>query len=914
MYRGFLLITVLLPGWWCFSQNTSTITGILINGQTNKPISRASVYLDKAMEEASLDSSGTFSLITDQTGEFVLVIEVPDLISKRFVLQLEGSPINLGTIVLEPDITLEQVDNLITLTENDLSDDEGTLSASNGLLQATRDIFLTRAAFDFGQAFFRVRGYDSKEGQVLINGMVMNKFFDGRPQWNNWGGLNDVVRNQEFTNGLEASALTFGGILGNTNINTRPSGLRPGTRLSTSYSNRTYSGRVMATFNSGSNPNGLGYAFSGSRRWAKEGHIDGTLYDAYSFFGAMEYQCNPKHTFVLTTILAKNRRGRSSAITEEVFELAGNRYNPYWGIQNGKIRNSRERDIFEPLAMINHFYESKKLSITTGIAYQTGTHTRSRLGYFNAPNPNPTYYRYLPSFYVNNPIGSDFTNAAMAREGFLKNPQINWPQLYTANTYPGRLGKAAYVLYNDTVADSKLLFTTIGNLDINDNFSVDFGASYRDLDSENYAEISDLLGAEFHEDKDSFSDTLNDIHGDVNKQEGAIFSYNYALEVNEWSGFAQLNFSKDQWSGFASGMLSKTEYQRNGLFQNQRHLENSFGKSEPVKFSNYGVKSGISHQLTGRHWLQAHLGLCKRPPTIQNTFINPRENNEVVLDIQSETVSTVDINYLLRLPDLTGRLTCFYTHFQHATDINFFFVDAGVGSDFVQEVITDLDKLHKGVELGLEYQASPQVKLSLAANLGEYTFASNPNVTINFDTAGAEEDVIDPGGSTNLGRADIKGLKLAQGPQTAVALGVEYRDPDYWWIGATTNYLANNYANISTIIRTPSFVLNPETGMPFPEATPENIAPLLEQKPLDNFYLLNLVGGKSWLVDGKYISFFVSVNNAFDELFRTGGFEQSRNGNFGQLQQDNLRNDPSFAPRYWYGFGRTYFVNLALGF
>jgi len=58
----------------------------------------------------------------------------------------------------------------------------------------------------------------------------------------------------------------------------------------------------------------------------------------------------------------------------------------------------------------------------------------------------------------------------------------------------------------------------------------------------------------------------------------------------------------------------------------------------------------------------------------------------------------------------------------------------------------------------------------------------------------------------------------------------------------------------------------------------------------------------------------MSVNNVFDETFRTGGFEQSRNGNFGQLQQDNLRNDPSFAPRYWYGFGRTFFLNLAVSF
>jgi hypothetical protein len=75
-----------------------------------------------------------------------------------------------------------------------------------------------------------------------------------------------------------------------------------------------------------------------------------------------------------------------------------------------------------------------------------------------------------------------------------------------------------------------------------------------------------------------------------------------------------------------------------------------------------------------------------------------------------------------------------------------------------------------------------------------------------------------------------------------------------------------------------------------------------------------LIGGKSWLKTGKYISVFASVNNVFDTVFRTGGFEQSRNGNFGQLQQDNLSGNPSFAPRYWYGFGRTFFLNVAISF
>ena len=81
--------------------------------------------------------------------------------------------------------------------------------------------------------------------------------------------------------------------------------------------------------------------------------------------------------------------------------------------------------------------------------------------------------------------------------------------------------------------------------------------------------------------------------------------------------------------------------------------------------------------------------------------------------------------------------------FQNMTDINFFFVDSGLGSDFVQEVITDLDQLHKGIEFGLEYEASSNVKISAVGNFGRYVYASDPFVQINFDTAGAEEELID---------------------------------------------------------------------------------------------------------------------------------------------------------------------------
>jgi hypothetical protein len=666
----------------------------------------------------------------------------------------------------------------------------------------------------------------------------------------------------------------------------------------------------MATYTSPKRENGLAYTISASRRWAKEGYINGTMYDAYSLYGALEYAIDSKNSLVATAILASNRRGRSSAITEEVFNLQGNKYNPYWGQQNGDIRNSKERKIAEPIVLLNHYFETDKFNLNTGISYQIGINSRSRLGYYNAPNPDPTYYRYLPSFYINSPIGANFINADLAKQGFLEKKQISWEDIYTANTND----KAAYVLYDDVVEDRQFAINSVGNLTVNDHFQFDFGLNYKSLKSNNHAKIDDLFGAGFHEDLDPFSNTANNLDGNLRNVEEDIFNYQYKITATQFDAFAQLKYSFNKWNGFIAANHLNTGYQRNGLFKNERFPDNSLGKSETKSFSNISFKGGLSYQITGRHWLRINGGYLGRPPVLQNVFINPRENNEIVTNLQNETISTVDVNYFIRMPRLTGRLTGFYTRFQNTTDVNYFFVDAGVGSDFVQEVITDLDKLHMGTEFGLEYELSASVKLSAVAAVGKYLYASDPKTTINFDTAVAEEDLINLEGNIDLGLAEIKDYKLSQGPQKAFAFGIEYRDPKYWWVGATANYLANNYANISTIIRTRSFYIDPETREPFPDATDENVAQLLRQKPLDNFYLLNLVGGKSWLKKGKYISVFASINNVFDAVFRTGGYEQSRNGNFGQLKMDNLSGNPSFAPKYWYGYGRTYFLNVAFSF
>jgi hypothetical protein len=266
------------------------------------------------------------------------------------------------------------------------------------------------------------------------------------------------------------------------------------------------------------------------------------------------------------------------------------------------------------------------------------------------------------------------------------------------------------------------------------------------------------------------------------------------------------------------------------------------------------------------------------------------------------------------MPKITATVSSYYTRFQNTTEINFFYVDAGVGSDFVQEVATGLDRLHKGVELGVIYDLSATTKVSFVTALGMHQYASDPNVTINFDSVGASEDLKLSEGNIDLGIAGIKDYRISQGPQTALSVGIEYRDPSYWWIAGTANYLANSFIDISMIKRTSSFKIDPNTGMTFPEATEERVRSMLAQESLPPVYLLNLIGGKSWLYNGHYISVFCSINNVFNANYKTGGFEQSRNGNYGQMLLDNQSGSPLFGPKYWYGFGRTFFLNIAISF
>ena len=898
---------------YSFAQQT-TIRGVVNDMLTSQPIDAVLVQLEGTELSTLTDPQGSFAFLLDvPLGEQMLVFSKDGFLNARYpIVVSEGSDLNLPDLMLEIDNSNDELFT-ITLSDDELNDDSSGADNISGLLSASQDIFQRAAAFEFSSSFFRVRGLNTDNGTVLMNGIEMNKVFDGRPQWSNWGGLNDVLRSQELSTGFAPSSYTFGGLLGSTNINLRASNYRAGGRITYSSSNRSYTNRLMATYASGMLDGGWAYAFTLGRRWGDEGFQDGTFYDANSFFVSVEKKINDKHSLNLVGFYTPNRRGKSSPNTQEVFDLKGTTYNEYWGWHDGEKRNSRIRRIAEPVIMLNHYWDlSESSSLNTNVSYQFGELGNSRLDYAGGANPSPAYYQQLPSYFLADDDGPDYAGAYQSEQSFRNGGQVNWTRIYDANLTNNINGDyAAYVLYEDRSDDQQFTANTILESTLSENLTLNAAVNYKRLKSHNFAEIVDMLGSNSgYLNIDSFDQVQFDLQNPNRVVgEGDTFRYNFNIEANVLSGFAQAQFKYNKVDFFLAGSYTATEYQREGLYQTETYADNSLGKGRKLSFGGVGAKGGFTYKFSGKHIFNVNAGYLTKAPSIRNTFTNSRENHAIVgditgIDITEEKITSFDANYIFRSSTVKARLTGYYTQMQDANEISFYFADgiSGVdeGTAFVQEILQGIDKTHMGIEFGMEAQITPSIKLTGVASVGQFTYDNNPNLVL------TSSDFVD---GLNFGESNLKDYRIAAGPQQAASIGFEYRDPNYWWFGTTANFFANTYVDVSPLTRTQNFFLDTD-GLPFSDYEPDLARELLRQERFEDYMVINAIGGKSWKIGDKYISLFVSLNNIFNQKFKSGGFEQGRSANYRSLQEDAGNPKRVFGPKYWYGRGPTYFLNL----
>ncbi|HXH17508.1 MAG TPA: carboxypeptidase regulatory-like domain-containing protein, partial [Chitinophagales bacterium] len=499
---------------------TSSVRGTLIDLDANISVDSATVILsgEKTFETIS-DGNGVFQLSNVPFGKYELIIKKEGYDEITRALHLIEKVKNLGLIILSgadenPERFAQDNIPVISISESHVSDNSS--QNVSGVLNASRDAFISVSSFNWGAARFRIRGYEGENFVTLFNGAPMNDLTTGLTHWSLWSGLNDVLRNRENSLGLAPSTFSFGSVGGSYDLDSRAARQRKQLSVSYAVSNRTYSHRLMTTYSSGLLKNNWAISLSFSKRFGRESCIPGTYFDGYSYFASAEKLIGFKHSISLTALGAPAKNGRSSPSVNEMNDLAGtNYYNPNWGYQNGEKRNAVVAKIFQPVVVVNHEWKfSKESSLESAVSFLFGKNSVSALDWYNAPDPRPDYYRRLPSYIDDSTLQQEAKYLLSSSD---EARQLNWANLYNVNYHnietvargvsgDSVTGKhSLYILQNRVIYNQRLAVNTVYNNSISEHLLLTAGASYQRQTSEFYEEADDLLGGDFFLDLNLFA-------------------------------------------------------------------------------------------------------------------------------------------------------------------------------------------------------------------------------------------------------------------------------------------------------------------------------------------------------------------------------------------------------------------------
>ena len=878
-----------------------------LKDEAGKPVESAGVDMKDSQNDVTADKIGYFQFVDLKPGHYSITISKLGFEDKviEFDVVSDEKRKDLGAIVLSP-VSDHSDLGVITIDDTSNQDDDNNSQPTVGLLSSGRDAFANAAAFELGAYWFRPRGVDNRFEDVLFNGVPMSKNDDGKVDFSNWGGLNDVTRYPlENVDNITPSEYIFGNLGGVTYYNTRASSYRKGVSLAYSYTNRSYFNRAMATYNTGLLKNGWAFSFSGSRRWADEGVIEGTYQDAYAYFASIEKRLGSKHALNFTAFGAPTYRGSNSPNTQEAYDIMGKNYNSYWGWQDGEKRNSRIRNVFEPVFQLEHFWKiGKKSNLNTTISYQQGSDARSRLDWFHAADPNPTYYRKLPSYGI------------YTAEEFKANSQIDWTAMYQANN--GNLDTGAvYSVIEDVNKDKTYNIVSHFDTRFQDNWKFNANFNYQRVESDNFRRVKDLLGAKYAKNLDAYNEDSywNLDNPDYKVYEGDRTQYSYMLYRDSYALNLSTEVDLPRWNVVASIFSSYSESYRDGQFRNHFYAtgNGSKGKSDVFDAVDAGLKAKVTYKINGKNFLVYNGAYYSLSPTLNEIFANPRTTNLITPNVENQLINSNDLSYIIRGQVLKLRLTGYYTTIQKATEFSRYYFDISgsttdEGNALAAEILTNLNKTYKGLELGAEIKVSPTLSVTAVGSYGDYKVTNNPDVATYDDQNGYR-------GKDFWGTAKIKDYKIAGTPQKAASLGIRYNSPKYWWIGVSGNFLADQYLDFSALNKTAVLYTNPATNDNYAGVTPELISQMTAQKKFDDQFMLNANVGKSFLF-GKYrMGVSVSVTNILNNRdYVTGGFEQGRIVNFPDALQELNRATPHFGPKLWYDRGTQFFANVYLRF
>lgn len=175
--------------------------------------------------------------------------------------------------------------------------------------------------------------------------------------------------------------------------------------------------------------------------------------------------------------------------------------------------------------------------------------------------------------------------------------------------------------------------------------------------------------------------------------------------------------------------LALNTIQREGMMRNGRYPDNSFGKGELHTFINFDAKAGITYKINGRHFITMNTQYLNRPQLERQMYVSPDISDAVAPVIKSKQVGSIDLNYIFSTPKVKGRISGFYTGFWDDMQKVAYYDD--IQRTFVLHTLYGVNKIHRGIELGIEYKPTDALTLELIGTTAQYYYNNNPMGVMN---------------------------------------------------------------------------------------------------------------------------------------------------------------------------------------
>ena len=816
-------------------------------------------------------------------------------------------------------------ESAFTFTEAQLGEDDD-MSQNVSIINSNSNIYASEVGYLFSPMRFRYRAFDQRYNDIYLNGTPINDMESGQFRYSWVGGLNQQTRNMESSLPFESNNFSMPAMGGSNNYNFRPAAMPAGHRITLSGANRNYMLRGMYTFNTGLSDKGWAFSGNVTYRWANEGYVEGTFYNSLSYFlGVQKVFGDGAHSLSLVTWGNPTERASQGAGTDEMYWLANDRfYNPYWGYQNGKKRNSRIVHDYSPSVLLTWDWNiADDAKLTTSLFGKYTMYESTKLNYNNSSNPHPSYWKNMPSSYYdvwdpdNTPNRTpqalaDWNRAYEYWTASKANRQINWDQLYYANRRASAQGQDAmyYIQAKHNDALTLTLASTL-NKQLGKDKQLNIGIVAATNKGMHYQTMEDMLGASVYHNINTYAlgtydRNSDEIQYDLNNRNGIVgkgdrFGYDYNLLVNNaklWSSYSE-NFGIVHYT--IAAKLGYTSMQRDGKMRNGLAANNSFGKSKTAEFIDGGFKVGSNFNLGRGNTLTLGMGYEQRAPQARTAFASPEINNDFVTNLKNEQVFSAELGYQLQTSWLHANINAYYSYLYNVTDWqNYYFDDI---NSFSYVSLTGIQKEYYGVEAGLRFKVTSAFDINLIGTINDAKIINNSKVRyMNSTSALYTDDIV-----------YNKGMRDSGTPLTAASLGLSYHSGG-WYIDLSCNYYDRIYLSYSPSYRYGETLdtRHSITGDIYDNNDNVNPEAVEQAKGHGGFMLDGSIGRSIYLKRGMLSINLMVTNILNNQNLCTGGYEQSRSDytNSGNIRAYRF----SKNPMKFYAYGTNGMLNITYRF